>query len=122
MRNMSFMLTTEQMRDKTKDVTRRLGWTFLKAGDVVMACVKCQGLGKGGKIERIHPIQIISSESESLMDIEDRLYRPGDERSETEREGFPEMSGVDFIYMFAREMKCNADEWVNRIEFRHLIH
>ena len=120
MRNMSFMLTTQQMRDETKDVTRRLGWSFLKAGDLVMACVKCQGLGKGGKIERIHPIKIVSVENESLMDIEDRSLRAGSDRTEMEREGFPNMSGPDFIAMFSREMKCHADEFVNRIEFLHI--
>jgi len=50
MRNMSFFLTTDQIRNKTKTVTRRDGWLFLKPGDIVQACVKCQGLKKGEKI------------------------------------------------------------------------
>jgi len=33
MRNMSFSLTTQQCREMTKDVTRRLGWAILKPGD-----------------------------------------------------------------------------------------
>ena len=49
MRAMSFMLTTEQMRNRSKSVTRRLGWNTLKPGDRIIAAVKCQGLGKGGK-------------------------------------------------------------------------
>lgn len=55
MRNMSFMLTTAQIRDRSKTVTRRLGWWNLRVGDVVMACEKCQGLGKGGKIITLTP-------------------------------------------------------------------
>jgi len=123
MRNMSFMLTTEQMRNETKDITRRLGWKFLKAGDLVMACVKCQGLGKGGKIERIHPIEIVSVETEPLADISryDAWWRDGrwSHNDETRREGFPEMMGGEFIGMFMREMKCGIDTPISRIEFKH---
>ena len=43
----SFSLTTPQFRDGTKDVTRRLGWTFLKPGDRLCAVVKAMGLKKG---------------------------------------------------------------------------
>ncbi len=55
MRNMSFMLTTQQMQDRTKDVTRRVGWWFLKPGDVIMAVEKGMGLKKGEKIKRMYP-------------------------------------------------------------------
>ena len=39
-RNMSFMITKEQVRNRTKTVTRRLGWAFLKPGDIVNAVEK----------------------------------------------------------------------------------
>ena len=32
-RNMSFTLTTWQIREQTKTVTRRKGWQFLKPGE-----------------------------------------------------------------------------------------
>jgi len=118
MRNMSFILTTEQMKNRSKDVTRRLGWSFLKAGDVVMACVKCQGLGKGGKIEKIHPIRIVSVTREPLHAIWDVPIR--DNKLETTREGFPLMTSWQFIDMFRKEMKCLSCDMVNRIEFEHL--
>ncbi|HWM26559.1 MAG TPA: hypothetical protein VNP98_17210 [Chthoniobacterales bacterium] len=35
--NMSFFMTTPQMRARTKFVTRRLGWWKLKAGKVLYA-------------------------------------------------------------------------------------
>ena len=117
MRNMSFMLTVPQMYDETKDVTRRIGWAFLKAGDLVMACEKCQGLGKGGKIKRIHPIEIVSNVPEPLWYIDIKPVK--DRRREVEREGFPDLTASGFIRMFMREMKCNSDQIVNRIEFRH---
>jgi len=120
MRNMSFMLTTEQMRDESKDVTRRLGWWNLKPGDIVMACVKCQGLGKGGKIQRIHPIEIVSVMPELLVHIIVMPYRGTGKRSEMEREGFPEfVEEWQFTTMFAEKMKCNLATTVNRIEFKH---
>ena len=52
-RNMSFMITTEQIKNRTKTVTRRLGWNFLKPGEVVNACEKCRGLKAGQKVQ--HP-------------------------------------------------------------------
>ena len=43
-RNMSFALTTEQVRRREKTVTRRRGWWFLKPGDIVTAVKKARGL------------------------------------------------------------------------------
>lgn len=37
MRNMSFALTTPQILNRSKTVTRRAGWSFLKPGDIVCA-------------------------------------------------------------------------------------
>jgi len=108
MRNMSFMLTKKQMYNRTKGVTRRLGWWFLKPGDLVMSCEKCQGLKKGERIKRIYPIRIIEAGGEELNTIT---------KAEVIKEGFPEMTPMDFIEMFMREMKCQEDELVNRIAF-----
>ena len=117
------MLTTEQMKSCEKDVTRRIGWKLIKAGDLLMACVKCQGLGKGGKIERIHPIEITSATAERLFCIAERdvFSKNGTWLSNHEctREGFPDLSGGEFIGMFMNEMNCHIDTWVNRIEFKH---
>lgn len=60
MRNMSFSLTTPQMRDRTKTLTRRLGWYSLKPGDRVQAVVKGMGLKKGEKVERLCVIEVVS--------------------------------------------------------------
>ena len=111
MRNMSFMLTKQQIRNKTKLVTRRLGWWFLNPGDMVMACEKCQGLKPGEGIVRIRPIKIVSIEAWEL-----RCITLGD----VAREGFPHMTCDDFIEMFCREMKCKPETPVNRIEFEYL--
>lgn len=116
-RNMSFYLTQLQVHMKVKTVTRRLGWDFLKPDDIVNACVKCQGLGKGGKIERICQLRIKSVEKQRLSVMCER--KPwGD--LEAEREGFPELSGKEFVAMFCEHMKCDMHAEVNRIEFEYV--
>lgn len=109
MRNISFSLTTAQFRDGTKDVTRRLGWAFLKAGDRLNAVVKAMGLKKGEHPESLGVIEVVSVRRERLVDI-----ASGDCR----REGFPELSPPDFVEMFCRHMRVEPTVEVTRIEFR----
>ena len=73
MRNMSFSLTTEQIRNRTKDVTRRLGWKNLKPGEHFRAVEKCQGLKKGEHIVKLYELECISNIPEPLKDI---FFRP----------------------------------------------
>lgn len=116
-RNMSFSLTTDQIRNRTKTVTRRLGWSFLRPGDIVNACVKCMGLKPGEKIEKLCQIRIVSNTREILY----RMGQP--ERmawNECRKEGFPDMAPEKFVEMFCRHMGCEPDALVNRIEFEYL--
>jgi len=110
-RNMSFMLTTDQVRNKTKTVTRRIGWSFLKPSDIVNAVEKGMGLKKGEKVKRICQIRIKSIYSEVLFRIT---------KEECIKEGFPEMSPDDFINMFCHHNKVGAMCSVNRIEFEYV--
>jgi hypothetical protein len=116
MRNISFSLTTPQFIDDSKDVTRRLGWEFLKPGDRLMACEKCQGIQKGGLV-RLGVIEIISVTREPLHRM---TADPAYGRAEAIREGFPEMSGREFVGMFTSHMKCLPATVVTRIEFRKI--
>lgn len=109
--NISFMLTTRQVRNKTKTVTRRLGWKKLKPGQILNACEKCQGIKAGERIVVICQIRVVSTRWEPLSAIT---------QEDVALEGFPEMSPVDFIRFFADANKCSADELVNRIEFEYL--
>ena len=104
-------MTTPQVRVGTKDVTRRLGWWFLKPGDIVNAVEKCRGLKKGEKVKLIRQIFIISTRRESLNHI-DAL--------ELIREGFPGMTPFDFISMFRKANHCGLFENVTRIEFGYV--
>ena len=114
MRNMSFMLTTEQIRNRSKTVTRRLGWHHLKPGQKVAACKKCMGLKKGETIERLAELMIISAKREPLSCM--MIYGP----AECAAEGFPEMSPAEFIAFFCASHKgCSSDSIVTRIEFEY---
>lgn len=115
-RNISFALTTEQIRNKTKTVTRRLGWKFLKPGDVLNACVKCMGLKPGEQIERLGQIRVRSVRYESLALMRD-VKNYGN--LEASREGFPEMTGADFVEMFCRHMGGTPEQIVTRIAFEY---
>ena len=114
-RNMSFMLTTGQFKNKSKTVTRRLGWLFLKPGDVVMGCEKCQGLKKGETVNRLGLIWIVSTRAEQLDAI---MANPVD----VIREGFPEwrLTPWKFVEMFCKHNKCSPETEINRIEFEYL--
>jgi hypothetical protein len=91
---MSFMLTTEQIKNQTKTVTRRLGWWFLKPGDLLWACEKCMGLKKGEQIKKLCLVRVVSVSKEPLsrIDAEDCI-----------KEGFPEMEPADFVKMLLGE-------------------
>jgi len=109
---MSFALTTEQVRNRTKTVTRRLGWTFAKAGDVVQPVVKAQGLKKGERVEKIGgPIRFVNVRRERLSEITP---------DECMREGFPDYAPVDFAAMFCEHNRVPIWTDVTRIEFEYV--
>ena len=131
MKNMSFALTTKQFIDGSKDVTRRIGWAFLKPGDHFMAVEKCQGLKKGEHVKKLGECEVVSNDAVFLDSITYSLYHvipecfgkdPKDwprrcQVKETEREGFPDLTPEQFVEMFCREMHCTPETIVNRIEF-----
>jgi hypothetical protein len=120
MRNISFMLTTRQIIERTKTVTRRLGWRNVKVGERLQACVKCQGLKPGQKITRLAIIEVTDVRRERLNTMLDFprqfLYAQG----EPTREGFPHLTAPQFVAMFMREMECPAETEVTRIEFKYV--
>lgn len=111
MRNMSFFITTQQIIDETKDITRRFGWWFLVPGDRLCAVEKCQGLKKGEKINRLKIIEAVSTRGEPLNAIT---------KEDCIREGFPEFEPCDFVDMLVKYHKCKPDAIINRIEFKYV--
>lgn len=110
-RNMSFSMTTDQFRARTKTVTRRFGWWFLKPGDVVCGVEKAMGLKKGEKIKRLGMIRIVSTRTEPLDWITN---------AELDLEGMPDTSPREFVAWLCERYKVLPHKPVNRIEFEYL--
>lgn len=117
MRRMSFLLTKAQVRNHDKDVTRRVGWVNLKAGEFLAAVNKCQGLKRGESAELLAVIEVVSVRRERLDDLVDPA-RPEYGREEMRREGFPGMDPQDFLLM--PHWTIDPDGLVTRIEFRYV--
>ena len=111
MKHMSFALTERQLLTGHKTVTRRLHWWSLKPGDQLLAVQKCMGLKKGQKQKRLAVIRVKNTRSEALENVTEQ---------EARLEGFPHMTGGEFIAFFCKAMKCTPGTVVNRIEFEVL--
>lgn len=112
MKNMSFALTTDQIRARTKTVTRRVNWRTLKPGTLLQPVVKCQGIRKGEKVQKIGgPIRVTSVRFEPLWHIS-----PADVRLE----GF-DIPPAAFIEIFCVTHKgCTPKTVITRIEFSYV--
>jgi hypothetical protein len=110
MKNMSFLATERQILDRSKTVTRRVGWLDAHAGQVVQPIRKGQGIVKGGRVTKLGgPIRFVSVRREQLLHM-----RPSD----LSREGFPDMALPEFIGMFQRLNNLkNPRVRITRIEF-----
>lgn len=114
-RLMSVTLTESAVVDRTKTVTRRLGWLDLEPGDRLTLCRKVQGRKRrDGTVEplvRLADIEVVSVRREPLHAIT---------QSDVWSEGFPDMDEDDFIEFFCRNMRVQSDTEVTRIEWRYL--
>lgn len=110
-RNISFAFTTSQIKARTKTVTRRLGWGFLKAGVDLWAVEKAMGLRKGEKVKRITLIHIVNVRADRLSAIT---------QEDCVLEGFPDLTPAEIVKMFCQHNNCAPDVMVNRIEFEYL--
>ena len=110
-RNMSFAMTTDQIKAQTKTVTRRFGWWFLEPGDEVRGVEKAMGLKRGEKIKPLAMVRIISTRAEPLNAIT---------QADVIKEGFPDWTPEQFVQMLVDHYKVNPTETVNRIEFEYL--
>jgi hypothetical protein len=121
MRNMSFALTTAQILNRSKTVTRRLGWEFLKPGDHICAVRKGRGL-KAEQIERLATLRIVDVRQERLTRmLEDAQYG----LAECRLEGFDGSNDhlrwpLEFVEWFARTHGCSLTHLVTRIEFDYV--
>lgn len=122
MRNMSFALTTRQFLAREKTVTRRLGWSRLRAGDLVMGVEKGMGLKPGEQIVRLGAMRILDVRGEPLRRLTDDIDYGFDE---CVKEGFGEHPTLRwpsaFVEFFCRTHKgCTPETEINRIAFEYV--
>lgn len=120
MRNISFSLTTQQFRARTKDVTRRMGWINLKVGERLMGCEKCMGRKSYEPLVRLGVIEVVNVRREKLSLMTENLSYGF---QEVEREGF----GVHmkwpsaFVAFFCNSHTgCTPESEITRIEFKYI--
>lgn len=123
MRNIAFSLTTPQIEAGSKDVTRRLNSTW-KVGERRAAIVKGMGLKKGEKVQPIRDergkpivVECVSHRKEKLWKL---MLDPDYGAREVVREGFPEMTALEFVEFFCREGRCKRTQVVHRLEFKRV--
>ncbi|WP_280413759.1 hypothetical protein [Nocardia carnea] len=111
-RLMSVSLTENQVRDRSKTVTRRVGWTMLRAGDRLTLCRKVMGRRRGEPLVRIVDVEVVSTRREPLDAIT---------VDDVTAEGFPQMTTSDFVDFFcASHRGCGPATEITRIEWRYL--
>jgi hypothetical protein len=111
-RLMAVSLTEPQVRDRTKTVTRRVGWRMLRAGDQLTLCRKVMGRRRGEPLERIAGVEVVSVRREPLDAIT---------ADDVAAEGFPQMTPAQFVGFFCDTHRgCGPGTEVTRIEWRYL--
>lgn len=122
MRNISFALTQDQVKRREKDVTRRLGWQSLKAGQLLRGVEKAMGLRRGERVVTLAIIRVVSVRREALLammnDVDYGL-------EECRREGFGDHPTLrwpsEFVRFFCDSNRgCTPESIVTRIEFEYV--
>lgn len=122
MRNISFMLTPDQIKNRTKTVTRRVGWAKLESGQLLRGVEKGMGLRAGEKVKELAVIRVVSVRPEPLSAmIEDLDYG----FAECEKEGFGDHHTLrwptQFVEFFCNSHRgCTPQTVVTRIEFEYV--
>jgi hypothetical protein len=114
-------MTTDQILAGTKTVTRRIGWKFVKKGDLLLPVKKCMGLKAGEKHSVLRePIRVTEARQERL----DRMLLDMDYGfDECAKEGFGRHPTYcwpsEFVRMFCSMNPCSLEQVITRIEFEY---
>lgn len=123
---MSVAFTEQAVRDRTKTVTRRKGWLFLKPGDRLTLVRKSMGRNRKDAegrwytepLVRIAEVRIVSVRREPLCAIQSSQERAA---AELAREGFPGMTAHEFMTRyFAEAQGIGFMDEVTRIEWEYV--
>jgi hypothetical protein len=111
-RLMSVSLTEPQVRDRSKTVTRRMGWLALQPGTRLTLCRKVMGRWRGEPLVRIVDVEVLAVRRERLDAITPEEVRA---------EGFLDMTPAQFVDFFrSSHTGCTPASEVTRIEWRYL--
>ena len=119
-RLMSVAFTEDAVRARTKTVTRRKGWMFLKPGDRLTLVRKSMGRTRkdaDGRrytepLVRIADVEIVSVRREPLFHIT---------ADEVAREGYAGMTPHDFmVRFFVERQRIGFADLITRIEWKYL--
>lgn len=105
MRLIAFASLSDHIRDRTKTVTRRRGWTFLQPGDHLQAVV---GLWQPAPLAVLR-VESVRREPLGAVTLED-----------VAREGFPDLDVPGFLAMFRAAYGSGPNDVVTRIEFSYV--
>ncbi|MDD5349263.1 MAG: hypothetical protein PHQ12_03535 [Chthoniobacteraceae bacterium] len=117
MRNISFSITTRQIRERIKFVTRREKWENLKPGTLLQACEKCMGLSRGSHVVKLAVIRVVDVRREPLRRMTDEVAYG---MAEAKLEGFPSLTGLGFTLMLRQALGKKTPETVTRIQFEYV--
>ena len=118
-RLMSVAFTEAAVRNRSKTVTRRKGWVFLKPGDRLTLCRKVMGRKAGEPLERIVDVEVVHVQRHPLSSL--LTCDPQEAADEMTREGFPGLSPTEFVRRFFVEAQgMDVGDLVTRIEWRYL--
>jgi hypothetical protein len=115
--NMAFSKTIEQVRNKTKRVTRRIHKKPIQIGAVYTAIEKGMGLKRGAHVVKICDFIPTDSRWEPLRRMIDEIEYG---KREVILEGFPKMTPAEFVEMFCTMHHCPPETLVDRIEFKYM--
>jgi hypothetical protein len=118
-------MTTDQIRAKTKTITRRIGWLNLKPGEILQAVEKARGLKKGEKMKKLGLIRVVDVRREPLLKLFSSCTSYGGTlgygEEEMIREGFPGLDPEDFVKFFLKGHDHDyTEEDITRIQFEYL--
>lgn len=74
------------------------------------------GLKRGEHPVQLGQIRVVGVRSEPLLNMLELAYG----KAEAALEGFPAMSGAEFVSMFCMHMRCTPSTLVRRIHFEYV--
>lgn len=112
-RNISFAMTIEQIKARTKTITRRFGWLHAKVGDVYQGVEKGMGLKEGEKIVKLAKVRVTAVRREPLNAIT---------QEDVIAEGFPDWTPEQFVDFLVGHYRCDPSKECTVITFEYVWH